>query len=132
MAISALTIAKYAPIGNAQLAFEVGNGALETDPSTGNPIQLLTTLEYLAALTLTSPNWQGQGGVDSTTYFCTGRLLTPSVLDPRITNGSQAEALINGYRGRFEVTFDLAMRRNAYRDIRQSISGTFRVIGGPN
>lgn len=132
MAISALTIAKYAPIGNAQLAFEVGTGSLETDPTTGNPIQLLTTLEYLAALTLTGPNWQGQAGVDATTYTCTGRLLTPSVLDPRITNGSQAEALINGYRGRFEVTFDLAMRRNAYRDIRQSISGTFRVIGGPN
>lgn len=132
MAISNLTIAQYAPIGNAQLSFEVGTGSLETDPTTGNPVQLLTTLEYLAALTLSSPNWKGQAGVDATTYLCKGRLLSPAVLDPRITNGSQAEALINGYRGRFELTFDLAMDQMAYRDIRQAISGTFRVIGGPN
>lgn len=132
MPISSLTLANYAPMANAELAFEVSTGSVETDPTTGNPIQLTTVLEYLAALTLTGPNWQGQAGVDATTYSCTGRLLTPAVLDPRITNGSQAEARINGYRGRFELVFDLSMNRGAYRDIRQSISGTFRVIGGPN
>lgn len=132
MAISPTTLANYAPMANAQLAFEVGTGSVETDPATGNPIQLTTVLEYLAALNLSSPNWRAQGGADATTYTCTGRLLVPAVLDPRITNGSQAEAWINGYRGRFELTFDLSMNRYAYRDIRQTISGTFRVIGGPN
>ena len=132
MAILSLTIANFAPLGNAQLAFEVGTGYMTSDPATGNPAEATETVEYLAALTLTSPNWQAQGGVDATTYSCTGRLLSPVVLDPRITNGSQAEAVINGYRGRFELTFDLAMNPSSYRDLRQSISGTFRVIGGAN
>jgi hypothetical protein len=69
--------------------------------------------------------------VDNSTYACTGRLLSPARLDPRITNGSQAEATINGYHGRFELVFDLAMDNAVYRDIRQSLQGTFRVIGGP-
>lgn len=132
MVIPSQVIANYSPMANAQLAFEVGSGVMTTDPSTGNPVQGTIVLEYLAALTLSSPNWQAQGGVDATTYNCTGRLLAPAVLDPRITNGSQAEALINGYRGRFELVFDLSMNRGAFRDIRQSITGTFRVIGGRN
>lgn len=131
MAISANTIASYAPWGNAQLAFEVGTGFATTDPTTGNAIQSTEVVEYLAALTLQAPAWKGEGGVDNTTYSCRGRLLTPATLDPRITNGSQAEAVINGYRGRFELVFDLGMDAAHYRDLRQSIEGTFRVIGGP-
>jgi len=131
MAVSEVTIANYAPWGNAQLAFEVGGGPLTTDSVIVNAVQTTETVEYLAALNLESPSWDGQPGVDSSTYRCTGRLLSPDRLDPRITNGSQAEATINGYRGRFELVFDLTMDRAAYRDIRQSIQGTFRVIGGP-
>jgi len=130
MAISASTIANYAPWGNAQLAFEVGGRTLITDPDTGNTVQTPETIEYLAALDLETPSWEGQPGSDNSTYRCTGRLLSPDQLDPRITNGSQAEAIINGYHGRFELVFDLAMDRAAYRDIRQSIQGTFRVVGG--
>jgi hypothetical protein len=130
MAISASTIANYAPWGNAQLAFEVGGAALTTDPDTGNTTQNIEIVEYLAALNLEAPSWDGQPGADNSTYRCTGRLLSPDRLDTRITNGSQAEAIINGYRGRFELVFDLAMDTAAYRDIRQSIQGTFRVIGG--
>jgi hypothetical protein len=130
MVISASTIANYAPWGNAQLAFEVGGGLLTTDPDTGNTVQNTETVEYLAALNLEAPSWEGQPGTDNSTYRCTGRLLSPDRLDSRITNGSQAEAIINGYHGRFELVFDLAMDRAAYRDIRQSIQGTFRVIGG--
>jgi len=132
MAISATTIASYAPWGNAQLAFEVGTGFATTDPTTGNAIQSTEVVEYLAALTLQAPAWKGEGGVDNTTYSCRGRLLTPATLDPRITNGSQAEAVINGYRGRFELVFDLGMDAAHYRDLRQTIEGTFRVIGGPS
>lgn len=132
MAIAASTIASYAPWGNAQLAFEVGTGLASTDPATGNTVQATETLEYLASLTLQAPVYSPESGVDSTIYSCRGRLLSPSFLDTRITNGSQADCTINGYRGRLELTFDLAMRRGAYRDIRQSIEGTFRVVGGPN
>lgn len=132
MAIDPTTIAAYAPHGNAQLAFEVPTGRYTTDPSTGNAIQSSVTVEYLAALKLQSPNWKPESGVDNTAYSCQGRLLSPAVLDPRITNGSQANATINGYRGRFELVFDLAMDPPAYRDLRQTIQGTFRVIGGPN
>lgn len=132
MAISASTIANYAPWGNAELAFEVPTGQVTTDPTTGNATQGVLTVEYLAALKLQAPNWKPEAGVDNTSYSCTGRLLSPAVLDPRITNGCQADASINGYRGRFELVFDLSMDAPHYRDLRQSIQGTFRVIGGPN
>lgn len=132
MAISATTVASYAPWGNAQLAFEVGTGFATTDPTTGNAIQSTEVVEYLAALTLQAPAWTPEGGVDNTTYSCRGRLLSPATLDPRITNGTQAEAVINGYRGRFELVFDLAMDAYHRGDLRQSIEGTFRVIGGPS
>ena len=131
MAISATTIASYAPWGNAQLAFELGTGFAITDPATGNAIQSTEIVEYLAALTLQAPTWNPESGADNTTYSCRGRLLSPAILDPRITNGSQAEAVINGYRGRFELVFDLGMDAFHRNDLRQSIEGTFRVIGGP-
>lgn len=131
MAISATTIASYAPWGNAQLAFEVGTGFATTDPATGNATQATETVEYLAALTLQAPNWKPEAGVDNTTYSCRGRLLSPATLDSRITNGAQADAVINGYRGRFELVFDLGMDAYHRGDLRQSIEGTFRVIGGP-
>ena len=132
MAISAATIASYAPWGNAQLAFEVGGNQLSVDPTTGNTIQTSQTVEYLAALNLEAPSWNGQPGADNSSYSCRGRLLSPARLDTRITNGSQAEAIINGYHGRFELVFELSMDSGAYQDIRQSIQGTFRVIGGPS
>jgi hypothetical protein len=131
MAIKASTIAAYAPWGNAQLAFEVGTGYATTDPNTGNPVQSTEVLEYLAALSLQSPNWKSESGVDMTTYQCRGRLLSPTTLDKRITNGSQAEAVINGYQGRFRLVFDLAMDSVHRRDLRQNIEGVFRVVGGP-
>jgi hypothetical protein len=131
MAISATTLAAYAPWGNAQLAFEVGTGLATTDPTTGNATQSTEIVEYLAALTLQAPTWKPESGTDATTYSCRGRLLSPALLDPRITNGSQAEAVINGYRGRFELVFDLAMDSFHRKDLRQSIEGTFRVVGGP-
>jgi len=132
MAISATTIANYAPWGNAQLAFEVGGSTLSVDSDTGNTVQTSETVEYLAAINLQAPSWTGQPGADNSSYSCSGRLLSPARLDPRITNGSQANAVINGYYGRFELVFELNMDREAYRDIRQSIQGTFRVIGGPS
>ena len=134
MAIPAATVAKYAPHGNAQLSFVVNTQAYQTDPATGNTITTLKnqqTIEYLAAINLQQPNWKGEAGVDNTTYTCEGRLLTPATLDTRITNGCQADAVINGYRGRFELVFNLSMDRNHYSDLRQSIQGTFRVVGGP-
>lgn len=130
MAITADTIAGYAPWGNAVLTFEVGGGSATVDAATGNPVQARQTLEYLAALDLQQPNWKEQEGVDMTTYSCTGRLLTPATLDMRITNGSRAQATINGLTGRFELVFNLTELRAGHGDLRQSIQGTFRVIGG--
>lgn len=130
MSISPATVAAYAPWGNAELSFKLGNGSVTTDPETGNPVQLTETVEYLAALSLEAPGWTGKPGMDETAYRCQGRLLSPPVLDPRITNGTQAEARINGTRGRLELVFDLSMDAYHRRDLRQSIQGTFRVIGG--
>lgn len=131
MAIAASTIANYAPWGNAELAFQLGTGFAAVDPATGNALQSTEVVEYLAALSVEAPQWQGKPGTDETVYVCRGRLLSPAVLDPRITNGSQADAVINGTRGRFELTFDLSMDAVHRRDLRQSVQGTFRVIGGP-
>lgn len=130
MSITTETVATYAPWGNAQLAFEVGNSIITDDPTTGNPIEGVVVLEYLAAISLEAPNWQAQSGVDNTTYSCRGRLLTPTTFDDRITNGSQAEATINGVLGRFELTFDLAMDAFHRQELRQAFQGTFRVNGG--
>jgi hypothetical protein len=128
--ISPQTVASYAPWGNAQLVFEVGTSAISEDPETGNPIQGIERLEYLAAISLESPNWQPQPGADNTSYSCRGRLLSPSIFDSRITNGTQAQANINGAIGRFELTFDLGMDAFHRRDLRQVFLGTFRLIGG--
>ena len=131
MAVAAQTIAAFAPWGNAQLTFKLSTGATTVNASSGNTVPTTEDVSYLASLQISSPSWTGKSGSDETVYSCTGRLLSPSTLDKRITNGSQAEALINGYRGRFELVFDLDMEQAAYRDIRQSIRGNFRVIGGP-
>jgi hypothetical protein len=128
--ISAQTIASYAPWGNAELVFEVGTNVISDDPETGNPIQGVERLEYLAAVTLESPNWQPLPGADNTTYSCRGRLLSPSTFDSRITNGTQAQAKINNAVGRFELTFDLGMDAFHRRDLRQIFLGTFRLVGG--
>lgn len=128
--ILAETVASYAPWGNAQLVFEVGTNTISDDPETGNPVQGTETLDYLAAITLDAPNWQPQPGVDNTSYSCRGRLLSPSFFDSRITNGSQAQATINGATGRFELTFDLGMDAFHRRDLRQTFLGIFRLIGG--
>lgn len=132
MVIATATIAEYAPWGNAQLAFEVVTGTSSTDATTGNTVPTTEIVEYLAAVNLQPPKWQADKGVDVTTYFVRGRLLTPAVLDSRITNGSQASATVNGYRGRFELVVNLSMEQNHRDDLRQEIEGIFRVIGGPN
>ena len=133
MSITAEQIAQYAPHGNAVLAFDLNMPAYSIDPESGNTVvsqKNQERVEYLAALNLQRPQWKGEPGVDNTTYLATGRLLTPAKFDERITNGTQADATINGYRGRFELIWDLTMDKGHYTDIRQSVEGTFRVIGG--
>ena len=133
MPITADQIAQYAPHGNAVLGFNLSTQVYSVDSVTGNTVVTPANqerVEYLAALTLQKPQWTGESGVDNTVYLATGRLLTPAQFDDRIVNGSQADATINGFRGRFELVFDLAMDRGHYTDIRQSVEGTFRVIGG--
>ena len=87
-------------------------------------------MEYLATLTIQRPDWRSAPGSEQTLYSVSGRLLSPSTLDPRITNGSQAVARINGLLGRFELVFDLNMDQAARIDLRQIVQGTFRVTGG--
>lgn len=130
MSINPETIAAYAPWGNAELLFSVETTSATQDPTTGNYIAGHITLEYLAALTIQKPEWKSSPGTDQTTYNVSGRLLSPSLLDPRITNGSQAVAKVNGLLGRFELIFDLSMDLQARPDLRQMIQGMFRVTGG--
>lgn len=120
----------YGFIANANLAFEVAGATLKEDPDTGNQVASTETIHYLAALRLNRGRWDKQVGVDESTFPCTGRLLNPATLDPRIVSGSKAAAVINGRRGRFELQEDLGAPLGAMPLLRQQINGTFRVTGG--
>ena len=130
MSVNPNLIAAYAPWGNAELAFDVETPQASLDTATGNYIFGKTTLEYLATLNIQRPDWKSAPGTEQTLYSVSGRLLSPSTLDPRIGNGSQAVARINGLIGRFELIFDLTMDQAARIDLRQIVQGTFRVTGG--
>lgn len=120
----------YGNLATATLAFDVAGAALTVDPETGNQVAATETLHYLAALRLNRGRWEKQVGVDESTFPCTGRLLSPATLDPRIVSGSKAAAVINGRRGRFELQEDLGAPVGAMPLLRQQINGTFRVTGG--
>lgn len=120
----------YGNIANATLAFDVPAAQLTVDPETGNQVADTEIIHYLATLQLNRGRWEMQVGVDDTVFPCTGRLLSPATLDPRIVGGSNAAAVINGRRGRFELEEDLGTPLGALPLLRQRISGSFRVTGG--
>ena len=120
----------YGNIANASLAFEVAGAVLTVDADTGNQVAATEAIDYLAALRINRSRWEKQVGVDESTFPCTGRLLSPATLDPRIVSGSKAVAVINGRRGRFELQEDLGAPVGAMPLLRQQINGTFRVTGG--
>jgi hypothetical protein len=124
------TIAAYSPWSNATLTFQVPGTTLNVNTDTGNYNYNEETVEYIAYLAIQPPNWKSATGTDQTTYNVSGRLLSPSTLDARITNGSQALATLNGVEGRFELVFDLSMHAASRPDLKQPISGIFRVTGG--
>ena len=119
----------YGNIANAALAFEVAGATLTVEPETGNQVAATEVINYLATLRLNRSRWEKQVGVDESTFPCTGRLLSPATLDPRIVSGSKASAVINGRRGRFELQENLDAHLGGIPLLRQQINGTFRVIG---
>jgi hypothetical protein len=120
----------YGNIANATLAFEVAGATLTVEPETGNQVAATEVINYLATLRLNRSRWEKQVGVDESTFPCTGRLLSPATLDPRIVSGSKASAVINGRRGRFELQENLDAHLGGIPLLRQQINGTFRVTGG--
>lgn len=129
MPIPSSIIAAFAPFGNGQLAFEVPLKTLKTDPDTGNILAETEIVEYLVAFKIDRPNYTPESGIDNTTYNCSGRLLYPSKLDPRIGNGSEADAILNNQPGRFELVFDLSTDAFHAASVNRIIQGTFRMIG---
>lgn len=124
-------ISAFDPWGNALLTFSVGRqGATEVDPDTGNVVPYFEELQYLATLKLEGPVGDRTTGASSQEYRATGRLLHPSVFDPRISDDSIAVAEVEGVKGRFELHYDLTTDRYARADVRQVITGVFRVAGG--
>jgi hypothetical protein len=120
----------YGNIANGTLAFKVAGATLTVDSETGNQVASTEVIHYLATMRLNRGRWEKQVGVDESTFPCTGRLLSPATLDPRIVSGSKAVAVINGRRGRFELQEDLGAPVGAMPLLRQQINGTFRVTGG--
>lgn len=129
MPIPAAIVTAFAPWGNAELSFEVSGGAITEDPETGDPVTAGQTLEYLANVTLSRPNWLKGKGADESLYECKGRLLHPKEFDRRITNGAIADAVISGYEGRVELRYELLMDQSVAPDIGRPFAGTFRVVG---
>ena len=130
MPIPPLPVSNYGTHGNAVLVFEVSGLATVDDPVTGNPVPIPERLTYLAALKVQRPNWQGQPGVDMAVFNCSGRLLEPPTLDPRLVSGSQADATINGAKGTFDLLASISVNRAGLAATRQPIEGSFRVVGG--
>ena len=133
MAIDSEIVAAYAPHGNMELTFTVGSDDPPiVDPNTGNYIVDTEELDYLAAANLESPRWTPGFGADPTLFTVKGRLLSPAAFDSRITTGIQAEATVNGVKGRLELTYDLDTfsDRVTNTDLRQRFTGIFRVVGG--
>lgn len=120
----------YGNLANASLAFTVAGPDLTVDTTTGNEVANSVVVEYLATLKVSNATWAKQVGVDETTFPCSGRLLSPAQLDPRIVSGSKAAAVINGRQGRFELREDLGAPVGAMPLLRQQITGIFRVTGG--
>lgn len=130
-------IAGFDPWGNTLLVFTVGRvvddaRVTTTDPATGNVVPVLDELHYLASLQLQGPSGDRDLGASSQEFKATGRLLYPATLDSRITDGSYAVAQIEGVHGRFEYRATHQQDKYARPDIRQTLSGTFRISGGPN
>lgn len=121
----------YAPWSNAVLRFSVGTDVTAIDPDTLNVIETQEILTYVAALQPAPPRSDNSAGANDNRYAVKGRLLSPTFLDVRITNGSQAACTLNGMEGRLEISFDLAMDSFHRASIRQEIRGNFTVIGGP-
>ena len=123
----------YRPWGNAVLVFTVGSGELSLDPVTRNIIPVPTEIKYLAALNLQGPSSGGSTpGADLNEYRVTGMLLSPTAFDARIISGSQAKAMINGFRGKFELIFDINAKPQHTTEISAVVQGTFRTFGGRN
>lgn len=121
----------YGQWANAELTFTVTDGLTgEENPRTGNPVVLTREITYQAALKVQRPRWEKEPGVDVNTFRCSGRLLTPAELDPRISSGSKAVAVINGRRGRFTLEEDISPLIPGRPVLRQPIEGSFEVIGG--
>lgn len=123
-----------APWTNSTLIFSVDTGKGHIDPETGNYIPILEQITYTAFLKIQEPGYDEKQGADVTAYQVSGRILSPSVLDERIQNGAQAEAVVNGRKGRFEFRLPLNQMGFTYPILRQQIQGLFHIAGsgGPN
>lgn len=103
----------FLPFVNAQLRFEVAGGGLVTDLN-GNPIPGTAILEVKAVLQQQrNPNREIRPGVDPTSIWVEGFLVSPLELPGNVTPDSPCEMIWQGRRGRFWLEFSA---KNAYLD----------------
>lgn len=125
----------YGPFSNGTISFQVGDNtsSWSEDPTTGNYVpgpSHTITLTYEVALTLSPSQNNNAPGAELVQYYCQGKLLSPTTLDPRITVGLVGTATLNGLEGRFILT-DRGINTNpSYRPtLRQTLAGTFEHVG---
>ena len=118
----------WAPFANASLTFALAR-AYTTDPETGNVIETQESVTYSAFLKPQSPKYKALPGADATNYLCEGRLLSPSTLDSRISNGATAQCTLNGVQGSFQIRLDLMMQTAYQQDLHQRLIGLFKTVG---
>ena len=119
-----------APFETTTLVFQVP-GTYATDPDTGNWVATTTSESYTAALRdKAMPDYMVQPGVDATTVYLEGTLITPMVWSERIKPGMIAQATWQGLVGRFELYPNVKLLPSYEKILRQPVRGLFRMIGG--
>ncbi len=122
----------FAPYSCATLTFMVETGNFIYDPATGNYISEIVPISYSAWLKVMPPNQFWNPGIDFSTYLLEGRLISPTIFDPKIQNGAEAKAIFNGYKGRFvyKVDLDIPPFYTNSGEVNDHIQGTFFIVGG--
>lgn len=125
----------YGPFSTGTITFKVGDNssAWVEDPNTGNYIpgpSHTTSLTYEVTLNMTPASSNDAPGTELVKYNCTGRVLHPSTLDPRISVGLVGQASLNGMQGRFVLKDIGRYLQPSYRQtLKQQIQGVFEQIG---
>ncbi len=99
-----MTISGFEPFANTTLTFVVSGDSVTVDPDTGNEIPVAVEDVYLAHLSQKKlPKYLAEAGVDETTIYLEGKLISPWLMGERLRPNAIAKADFQGALGEFEL-----------------------------